>query len=135
MNKKTALYILSAILLIYAIFDYMDYNRRNLDVTGFVFKCNEAFCEIQHIKANGEVKYTDKIDINKIEKFSTRSEKIPRIGGEGLVIYAECKDGTSFRLSPIYIKPSGYVKKELIDPLNRAMQKNPIHINISFLSH
>ena len=131
-KRQLLLYSLSAILLIYALVDYMDYNRRNLDVRSFVFQCNETFCEIRHKKANGDIKYTDKIDINKIERFSTRLETIPRVGKEGLVIYAECKDGTSFRFSPIYIRPSTYVETELIVPLNKALKREPIRINMRF---
>jgi len=131
-NKKTVLYLLSAILLIYGIIDYINYNKNNYDVTGFIFICNNNMCEIRHKKASGEIKYTEKIDINNIAEFSTKLEKIPRNGGEGLVIYANCKDGTSFRFSPIYVRPSRYVDKELINPLNEAIRRRPLSINIRF---
>ena len=131
-KRQLLLYSLSAILLIYAVFDYVDYQKQNLDVTGFYFVCNPSVCEIRHKKANGEIKYVEKIDINQIESFSTETQKIPRVGGSGLVIYANCKDGTRFRLSPIYVRTSRYVDMELINPLNQALHKNPVDIRISF---
>ena len=133
MNKKNLiLYSFAAIMLVFGLVDYMDYQKHNYDVTKFVFICNDNLCEIRHKKANGETKYTEKIDIKNIKSFSTRSEKIPRTNDLGLVIYANCKDGTSFRLSPIYVKPSRYVERELIQPLNNALRKDPIYINMRF---
>ena len=71
-------------------------------------------------------------DIENIESFSTNLETIPRGGGEGLVIYANRKDGTSYRFSPIYVRPSKYVDTELIKPLNKALKRKPLMINIRF---
>jgi len=132
MNKKHIIYGLCAIMLIYGLFDYINYTKNNYDVTGFIFICNPDICEIRHKKANGEIKYTDQIDISKIEKFRAQSEKVPRTNDEGMVIYADCKDGTSFRLSPVYVKASKYLDDELIGPLNEQLQKKRVSINIHF---
>ena len=132
MNKKLFLYLLAAIMLIYGVIDYIDYNKKNLDVTGFYFECYGVVCEIKHKKANGDVKYTEKVDINKIEKFRTKLEKVPRTNKDGLVIYADRKDGTSYRFSPIYVEPSIYVETELIKPLNEAIKKKQIMIHKRF---
>jgi hypothetical protein len=133
MNKrKSFTLIVCAILLIYGLIDYYNYQKNNFDVSGFVFVCNQEICEIRHKKSDGQIKYTDKIDITKIEKFSTRLEKVPRTDSEAMAIYADCKDGTSFRLSPIYVRRSSYLEKELINPLNEKLKEKPISINISF---
>ena len=133
MNKKQIiLYTLAVILLLYGIIDMIDYRKNNYDVTRFVFICNPNLCEIRHTKNDGQIKYVHKIDISKIEKFSAKLEKVPRTDKKGYVIYAYCKDGTSFRLSPIYVSPSRYLEEELLNPLNRELKKEQINININF---
>lgn len=129
MDKKLIFLLIFLILTIYARYDY---SKNNYDVTGFVFVCNENICEIRHKKSNGKIKYTDKINIAEIENFSSEIENIPRTNSQGLVIYANRKDGTKFRLSPIYVRPSKYLELELITPLNTMIQKRPININIRF---
>ena len=129
MNKKLLLLLIFLILTLYARYDY---SKNNYDVTGFVFICDEDICEIRHTKSNGQIKYTDKINIAEIENFSSEMENIPRTKGQGMVIYANRKDGTKFRLSPIYVRPSKYLELELITPLNTMIQKRPININIRF---
>ena len=101
----------------------IDYSKKNYDVTGFVFICNENICEIRHKKFDGQIKYTEKVDIAKIENFSSELEKIPWTNREGMVIYANCKDGTRFKLSPIYVRPSKYLEMELLEPLNMKIKK------------
>lgn len=132
MNKKVLLYLIPVIFLIFAFFESVNYSKNNYDVTGFVFICNRNVCNIKHTKSNGEVKYTEYVDITNIEGFSTRREKIPRTNRVGMVLYADCKDGTSYRFSPIYIRPSSYVEEELIKPLNRQLKKEPISILFKF---
>ena len=129
MNKKLLLLLIFLILTLYARYDY---SKNNYDVTGFVFICDEDICEIRHTKSNGQIKYTDKINIAEIENFSSEMENIPRTKGQGMVIYANRKDGTKFRLSPIYVRPSRYLETELLTPLNTMIQKRPININIRF---
>ena len=129
MNKKLLLLLIFLILTLYARYDY---SKNNYDVTGFVFICDEDICEIRHTKSNGQIKYTDKINIAEIENFSSEMENIPRTKSQGMVIYANRKDGTRFRLSPIYVRPSKYLELELITPLNTMIQKRPININIRF---
>ena len=129
MNKKLLLLLIFLILTLYARYDY---SKNNYDVTGFVFICDEDICEIRHTKSNGQIKYTDKINIAEIENSSSEMENIPRTKGQGMVIYANRKDGTKFRLSPIYVRPSRYLESELIAPLNTQIKEKPVYINITF---
>ena len=57
---------------------------------------------------------------------------MPRTTSKGMVIYADCKDGTSFRLSPMYVRPSRYLEIELIKPLNAMIKADDISIDIKF---
>ena len=106
----------------------------NFDVTGFDFICNSDICEIRHKKSSGDIKYTKKIDISKIDSFSASMEKIPFANQSGMVIYANCKDGTRFRFSPIYVKPYR-LETELLNPLNEKIKEEPLSINITFPHH
>ncbi len=87
---------------------------------------------MRHKRANGDIKYTKKIDISKIDSFSASMETIPFVKENGMVIYANCKDGTRFRLSPIYVRPSHYLKTELLNPLNEKIKEDPLSIDIKF---
>lgn len=123
--KQIIIFVLATITILYI-------NSLNFDVAGFDFICNSDICEIRHKRANGDIKYTKKIDISKINSFSASMEKIPLVNGSGMVIYANCKDGTRFRLSPIYVKPSHYLETELLNPLNEKIKEEPLSINIKF---
>ncbi|MBR6127074.1 hypothetical protein IKQ21_05245 [bacterium] len=130
MNKKQLIFLLIFITLMTCA--HIDYTKNNYDVTGFVFICNEDICEIRHTKSNGQIKYTEKINIAEIENFSSEMENIPRTKSQGMVIYANRKDGTRFRLSPIYVSPSRYLESELLAPLNAQIQQKPVSINVKF---
>ena len=131
-SKKTINVILITFAIIAAIVENRIRDINNYDITGFRFVCNKEVCEIRHLKQNKEIKYVDKIDISKIEKFSYKLEKVPRTTSKGMVIYADCKDGTSFRLSPMYVKPSRYLEIELIKPLNAMIKADDISFDIKF---
>lgn len=124
--------ILIAITLIAIIVEKRIYEANNYDIRGFHFVCNQSICEVRHTKHNGEIKYVDKINISNIEKFSYRFEKAPGTNSNAMVIYADCKDGSSFKFSPIFIKSSNYLKLELLNPLNNAIKRENISIDIRF---
>lgn len=132
--KKLELIIIISVIVMFliAIVDRKIYIENNYDVRGFRFVCQNNDCEIRHTKFGNKVKYVEKIDISKIEKFSYKIEKIPRTNSDAYVIYADCKDGTSFRLSPLYVSPSVYLKLELIDVLNNALANNNTSFDIKF---
>jgi len=132
MFPKEIIFAFSVLILLIAVLIENDnYQNNNYDVTGFRFVCNKTICEVRHLKQDNNKKYIDKIDISKIENFSYKLENVPRTERSGMVIYANRKDGTSFRFSPIYITPSRFVDSVFIKSLNRKI-KEGASIDVSF---
>ena len=107
-----------------------EYIANNYDVRKFHFICNDEICEVRQIKENNEIKYVDKIDISQIEKFSFKEERVPKTNSPAWRLYADCKDGTSFMLTPIFLSRSTGFKKGVLDPLNEALEQEKISINM-----
>ena len=127
MDIKKLLIIIPIILLFcFGYFEQKNYEANNYDIVRFKFICNKSICEIRHLKHGDEIKYIDQINISEIESFYTQLEDVPKTNSRAEVIYAKRKDGTSFRLSPLYIRPSRYVELELLTPLNEALKNDDV---------
>jgi len=97
--------------------------------------CNDIKCEISHINLKTKkVVITEKLDISKIKNFEYRTYGDCRLQGRlRYYIYANRYDGTSYRISPVYVieKYEDYITVPIAE-LNQAIKTKPLNIDLYF---